>query len=259
MPSFDDVSQRVRAVLSRLGPDPARTHDNWMMIAREADLVFASWAVAPDVIRPLVPAMLELDTFDEQAWVTVEALTMSTVRVRWLPTPLLSIDMPEIAVRTYVRFRGQRAIYFLSLECPPPFGSTLAQYLFKMPFHDAAVTVTVNGDNYHAESFRTRRGEPPVQFSVHGRIAGPPESVQAGGVDEFLLRQTCMFTVGSASDLHRADVTHRTSAVQPFVGMIDVNTLLPACGVPLPATPPRLRYYAGEDAMVWPTVRVETD
>jgi uncharacterized protein len=75
----------------------------WGMAMRWHDLMFMHWPIRPEVLRPLVPAMLELDTFDDWAWLGVVPFCMTGVRPRYLPAfPYLSA-FPEINVRTYVK------------------------------------------------------------------------------------------------------------------------------------------------------------
>jgi len=41
------------------------------MAMRWHDLLFMHWPIRPEALRPLIPAMLELDTFDGWAWLGV--------------------------------------------------------------------------------------------------------------------------------------------------------------------------------------------
>ncbi len=53
------------------------------------DLLFLHWPVVPDLIRPLIPQGLELDTFDGSAWIGVVPFRMSGVRPQELLEPCL--------------------------------------------------------------------------------------------------------------------------------------------------------------------------
>src|SRR5262245_13769112 len=67
------------------------------------DLLFAHWPVHRGRVRELVPAGLELDLWDQQAWVGVVPFRMSQVgppslnRLPWISA------FAELNVRTYVR------------------------------------------------------------------------------------------------------------------------------------------------------------
>ena len=62
----------------------------WVMAMRWHDLMFMHWPIRPEALRPLIPAMLELDTFDGWAWLGVVPFRMTGVRPRYLPAFLTS-------------------------------------------------------------------------------------------------------------------------------------------------------------------------
>src|ERR1700724_1868255 len=88
----------------------------WIMAQVWHDLLFAHWPVAPQVMRPLVPASLELDTFEDEAWLGIVPFRMSGVRLRGTPAlPYLSA-FPELNVRTYVTHGNKPVVWFFSLD-----------------------------------------------------------------------------------------------------------------------------------------------
>jgi len=76
-------------------PGPPSVYMRWMR------LLFLHWPVEPEVLRPLVPASLELDTFDGRAWVGLVPFTM-TLRHRFTPGIPTARCFHECNVRTYV-------------------------------------------------------------------------------------------------------------------------------------------------------------
>src|SRR5215210_4664036 len=79
----------------------------WALQIVCGDLLFEHWRVRPDLLRPLIPAQLELETYDSWAWIGVVPFLMTDVHPRALPpVPWLS-EFPELNVRTYVRFAGK--------------------------------------------------------------------------------------------------------------------------------------------------------
>lgn len=76
-------------------------HRSWLMSMRWHDLLFMHWPVRPDVLRPHIPAGLELDTYEGEAWIGVVPFGMRRVRPRFVP-PLPWISaFPELNVRTH--------------------------------------------------------------------------------------------------------------------------------------------------------------
>src|SRR5438105_8697138 len=80
-------------------------------------LTFLHWRYLPEVIRPLLPYHVELDTFDGTAWVGLTPFLLSGLRPPFLPAlPWISY-FPEMNVRTYVRGPdGEPGIWFFTLE-----------------------------------------------------------------------------------------------------------------------------------------------
>jgi uncharacterized protein YqjF (DUF2071 family) len=84
------------------------------------DLLSAHWKVDAAVVRTHIPAELEIDTFDGQAWLGVVPFRMSGVRWRCTPAlPWISV-FPELNVRTYVTTQGKPGVWFFSLDAANP-------------------------------------------------------------------------------------------------------------------------------------------
>ena len=57
----------------------------WLMTQSWNKLLFAHWPVAAADLRPLIPAGLQIDTFEGQAWLGIVPFYMSNVRGHGLP------------------------------------------------------------------------------------------------------------------------------------------------------------------------------
>ena len=100
-------------------PPPTRApavHMTW------ADIAFAHWRVPLDTMRRLVPAELEVDTHDGDAWVGLIPFKMQDCAFRGVP-PLPGLrNFLECNVRTYVRHRGIPGVWFFSLDAESRLG-----------------------------------------------------------------------------------------------------------------------------------------
>ena len=81
-----------------------------------AELGFLHWEIPAAVLRPLVPDVLTIDTFEGRAFVGLVPFTMRGVRPVWSPSvPWLS-NFHEVNVRTYVHHQGRDpGVWFLGL------------------------------------------------------------------------------------------------------------------------------------------------
>ena len=82
----------------------------WMIAMQWHDLAFLHWPVPAARLRPLIPASLELQTFEGTAWLGVVPFTMKGTRPRFLPALPWFSDFPELNVRTYVTVENKPGV-----------------------------------------------------------------------------------------------------------------------------------------------------
>src|SRR5229473_1431675 len=118
------------------------------------ELLFVHKPIVPAVLRPLIPSVLSLDTFEGQAWVGIVPFRMSNVRPRGVPPVAGLSAFPELNLRTYVTVNGVPGVYFFSLDAANRIAVTLARRLFHLPyFHAKMRCERVNGTIH----YRSRR------------------------------------------------------------------------------------------------------
>src|SRR5713226_819785 len=85
---YRSMSNLLDQVEHRPWPPPTTP---WVMTQTWYDLLFAHWPVSTEAVRSLIPAELELDTYEGQAWLGVVPFGMTRVYPRGtLPVPWLS-------------------------------------------------------------------------------------------------------------------------------------------------------------------------
>ena len=67
---------------------------------RWRSLLFMHWSVSIDALRPLVPSGLDLDFYDDQAYIGVVPFEMEGVRPWWWPEAC-AMSFLETNLRTY--------------------------------------------------------------------------------------------------------------------------------------------------------------
>src|SRR5579883_2963608 len=130
----------------------------WVMTQIWHELLFAHWPLAPASLRPLIPSLLDLDTFEGEAWLGVVPFRMSHVRPRGIPPIEGLSSFPELNVRTYVSARGLPGVYFFSLDAGNPVAVAIARSLFHLPYFNARMQCEQVDDAIHYTSHRTHRG-----------------------------------------------------------------------------------------------------
>ena len=107
------------------------------------DLLFLHWPVRPELIRPLIPHGLELDTFDGSAWLGVVPFRMTAVRPRYFPA-FAGFAFPELNVRTYVWTPGRSGVWFFSLDATNWLAVRAARAWYGLPYYDARMNVELS-------------------------------------------------------------------------------------------------------------------
>jgi hypothetical protein len=219
---------------------------------RWCDLAFVHWPVPPNVLRPLIPTDLHIDTFEGAAWIGVVPFRMERVRLRAAPPVPTAHAFPEINVRTYVRAGGRLGVWFFSLDATSRLAVRGARYLFNLPYFDADIDVRQEGTTLHYESRRQHRNAPPARFEARYGASGAVYEPAPGSLDHFLVERYCLFMRHPRRGLGLIDVDHQPWRLQKGHAEIAVNTMLEAARLPSPPGDPLVHVAQAVDVHAWP-------
>ena len=219
------------------------------------DLLFAHWPLSPHVIRPLIPPVLQLDTFDGMAWLGVVPFRMSGVGPRVLP-PLPGVSaFAELNVRTYVRHQERPGVWFFSLDAADPLAVRVARRFFHLPYFDAQMSCRSRAGWIEYRSTRTHRGAPPATLDVRYRPAGDVYRSRPGDLDHWLTERYCLYAVDRAAGLRRVDIEHEPWPLQPAEATWRENRMAEPLGLPLAPTPTCLHFARRLSVVAGPLLR----
>ena len=230
------------------------------MAMRWSDLAFLHWPIRPAALRPHVPAALAIDTWDGWGWVAVVPFVMRDVRLRGLPAVPGARDFPELNVRTYVRGRdgtlARGGVWFSSLDAASRLAVRGARAGFGLPYFDARMTATRDGDAIAYASRRTHRGAPSATFAARYRPTGPATAPAPGSFEHWLVERYCLFTRPPLRALATGDVHHAPWPLQPAECELADETMLRAAGLTPDARPPVVHYAADLAVRAWLPTRL---
>ena len=230
-------------------PLPYHWRQSWV------DLLFAHWRVEADVLRPLVPDALEVDTFDGSAWIGIVPFRMENVMRRGLPNLPGVSAFPEINVRLYVTDGTKPGVWFLSLDASNRLAVWAARRFFHLPYVWSAIEVASEGPSFTYTSQR-HSGPYDAPFDVTFRPASDVYEAEPGTLAHWLTERYCLYAQSPAGTLFRAEVHHMPWPLQEADAEIRVNDLLAPHGIPLSTTPDLLHASTGVDVAVWELERV---
>ncbi len=211
------------------------------------------WPIPIDIIRPLVPARLELDLLEGTAQVGVVPFVMQGVRPRWCPRRL-AFDFLETNVRTYVCHNGQPGIYFFSLDAGSSLAVWVARRFWGLPYYRAEMQIEQTAEEIH---YRTRRSGSGARHDVRyqlGEMLGPSK---LGTIEHFLLERYLLF-LEHHQEIYVGQVHHQPYPVQRAKVLKVDDQLIHSAGLGQIHEPPEFVHYAaGVDVEVFTIKRAE--
>src|SRR5947209_857540 len=228
----------------------------WIMTQRWSDLLFMHLPIAPEALRPLIPAQIELDTFDGQAWVGVVPFRVSHASLRGLPPPPLLSHFPEINVRTYVTLGGIPGVYFFSLDAGNALAVQGARTVFHLPYFSARMHIQQQQGTVHFQSQRKGTKGPTPAFDGLYSPNGPVFFAPRDSLEYWLTERYCLYTVTKKKRVYRVDIQHGPWPLQLAELIGRRNTMASAQGIILPDQPPLLHFARKHDVLFWPLRRV---
>ncbi len=234
-----------------------RTRPRGLPLMRQwwGTLLFMHWPLAPALVRPLVPPMLSLDTFEGRAWVGVVPFTMWGVRPSLAPpVPGLS-SFHELNVRTYVHYEGVPGIVFFSLDASSLLAVLGARTFFLLPYYTADISLRQEGDQIIYHSRRTHADAPAAVFDATWRTGAPLEASRPGSLEFFLTERYCFLTVHEGA-VYRCRIHHPPWPLSTAEVSAYHSTMIESHGLPTPAGPPLLHYAEEITVDIWPLERV---
>ena len=231
----------------RTWPPPARP---WSQRQSWLDLLFAHWPVDADAVRELLPAGLELDLFEGQAWLGVLPFHMQGIRFRSLPLLPGTSAFAELNVRTYVRATRGPGIWFFSLDAAHALAVAVARRWYHLPYFRARMSSEGDGEAVRYRSTRTHRGAPAAELAAEYAPSGAVEPARPGTLEHWLVERYRLYA-RHGSRILEGEVHHDPWPLQKAVASFRRNTMAAASGLRLPDVQPVLHFSRRLDVLVW--------
>ncbi len=216
------------------------------------DLLFAHWRLPVERLRPLVPAALELDTFDRAAWLAVAPFTVRHLRLRGLPEIPGVHTFPELNVRTYVTVDGKPGIYFFSLDAASASAALGARLSYLLPYFPARMSSTADdGGSIDYESQRVGDRGRGVRFLARYRAAGEAFEARPGSLEHFLVERYCLYSCDRQGRVYRGEIHHEPWRLQVAEAQIEANSMTRPLSIELAEPPALLHFVRQQDTFIW--------
>jgi uncharacterized protein YqjF (DUF2071 family) len=193
----------------------------WIMTQRWNDLLFLHYALPPEVVRPLVPDALTLDTYQQQAWVSVIPFWINHSRPPGVPSVPWFSHFAEVNVRTYVTRDGKPGAYW-----------------------QAAMKIKGRGGPRIEYASRRQHGPKPAKLRCSYGPSSPMFQAHPGSLEHFLTERYCLYTY-NRKRLYRGEIHHLPWELQRAAVELSEDSMAGPAGLVLPLQPD-LSYFARE-------------
>jgi uncharacterized protein YqjF (DUF2071 family) len=219
-------------------------------------LLFMHWPIEAELLRPLIPKRLTIDTYEGKAWIGVVPFTMWGVRPTFTPPfPGLSA-FHELNVRTYVHYDGVPGVWFFSLDANNAPAVWAARNFLALPYFNARITLEQQAETIRYSSTRTHKDAPSAGLETTWKIGESLEASAPGSLAFFLTERYCLYAARNDKKLYRLRIFHpvwplRRASLSSFD-----STMVEALTLPTPAGEPLLHYAEKLKVDIWPLVKL---
>lgn len=127
----------------------------WPWIGRQqwSHILFCHWPVPYEYLQPVIPKPFKLDTFQNQAWISIVMFQATNSRLRGMPKMLSYPPFLQLNVRTYIRHHEESGVYFFSLDCNRQL-AVIGARLIGLPYMYANMSMRLKNNHYILTSER---------------------------------------------------------------------------------------------------------
>lgn len=219
---------------------------SWRYYQQWNQVLFFHWMVDPEIIKPLLPANLDLDLFDGKAWISLVPFTMQQIRPRFLPAIAMVSDFHEINLRTYVIKDNKPGVFFLNIEAEKYLSTLLSRNLSGLPYEKSTIT---RGAGKYKSSNLLKNFSLDVAFEINETVS------EKSQLEKFLTERYALF-LERKDILYRYDIHHLEWKIKKLdLKKLQLSYHIP--GLKLDNIRPDLVQYSdGVEVIAWQKVRV---
>ncbi|HYV39781.1 MAG TPA: DUF2071 domain-containing protein [Gemmataceae bacterium] len=237
--------EQARAPL--LSENVATPPGPWHWAQTWRDVFFAHWQVPAQALKPHLPAGLEVDAWQGGGWISAVAFYLD-VQHRRLPSFGLTSGFVELNLRTYVRWRDQPGIYFLSIHAGSRIAVGLARLLTPLPYVYAPLSYRRNGNQWRLRCQQSNVSLLDAEFST----ANDAATCAADSLDTWLVERYRLFAPARHGQVQRLIVRHPPWEMRAVSGQVSAEHLGKPWGADLSRQPDEMHFANQIPARLWP-------
>ena len=214
-------------------------------------LLFMHWALDAELLRPLIPSQLSIDTYDGQAWIGVVPFTMWGIRASFLPPIPGASAFHELNLRTYVHYNGIPGVWFFSLDAANKPAVWGARTFFHLPYFNAEMSLTQEGNSIKYHSIRKDDRGAPAQLDAEWTMGEPLAQARPDSLGFFLTERYCLYSYHRAQ-LYRSRIFHQPWPLRSATLDGYQSTMVESLGIQERKGEAVLHYAESTGVNIWP-------
>ncbi|MCB0414286.1 MAG: DUF2071 domain-containing protein [Bdellovibrionales bacterium] len=175
----------------------------WIMKQNWMEAFFLNAPIAASDLSSIIPSGLNLDLYDNQAWVSVIPFKMKNVGFNYWPLGFK--EFPEVNIRTYVTANNKPGVLFISLDSPHLFFNKFVRSFVDIPYVDSDITYTNHGTQSLVHVNRK-------DFQLHLEIESLNDPIEnkPGSFQHWISERYCFY------NMHKGKLTRWNIDHQPW-------------------------------------------
>lgn len=244
---MDDLSRDTSYMASTIEPACIDPVDRAVMTNRWRWLAYLHWSFDPAAVQALLPEGIQVDTFEERAWVGLIPFRME-VALPGLPPVSYLTRFPETNVRTYVIGPdGKPGVWFFSLEAARLPAVVVARTWFGLPYRWASMRI--EREDRRVRYISARREGLRAISDVEVEVGDLIPAAAMSDLDHFLVSRWRLYSAGRRG-LVVGRIDHPPWALRE-AELLDLRQdLVEAAGLPRPEGAPLVRYATGVEVRI---------
>jgi len=212
----------------------------WKYFQQWHDTIFLHWEVPVYFLQEHIPKEIELDTFNNMAWVSLVAFEVRNMKLRRMPSLPYISNFQEINLRTYVIKDGRPGIYMFSIETDKLIEVLLTRVFIGLSYKKSKIK-------------RTRKRIVSKNKTQNQRlditIGKTRPLVEKTNLDFWLTGRHCLYET-CANKICRFDIHHKQWELKNL--SVSINDILYAAGkYNLNILPDKIQYSEKLDVILW--------
>ena len=232
----------------RSWPVPSK---NWIMRQTWKNVFFAHWPILPERLRSSIPSSLDIDTYQQMAWLGVVIFEIEGIYFRGLSPISVVFRFPEVNLRTYVQHKGKPGVFFLSLDVGNWASLAISKRWYHLPYCKAKISYRKEGNTFHCQSVRNGNSNNPITFKGSFTTDLRSYFPEEGTIDHWLTERYCLYSLDRKGNIYCGDIHHKPWSLQKAQAVLSNNTLPAPFGIDISEDEPILHFSKGLDALFW--------